>query len=277
MKNNIKRSNSRLDFKIGNEYIVKSKRSQVTIFIIIGIIIVAAIIGFFLLYYKTEIRILKPSITEPQQYIDKCVRDATYEAIDIMLPQGGYLNPGNYKLYNDTKIAYLCYTNLFYKSCVMREPMYIEHLQDEITDYITPKVETCFQTLKLELERENYKVVMEEMNLTTKLAMHSVEINMDRKVEIGKQGETRKFENFKSYLNSPLYDLAIVAQEIASQEAKFCYFEYVGFMALYPEFSIDKKQFGEGEGASKIYFIIDRNSEKKLSVAIRSCAVPAGF
>ena len=254
-----------------------NKKSQVTIFIIIAIIIIALIIGFFLVYYKTEIGILQPSITEPQQYIEKCARDATSEAIGIMLPQGGYLNPINYKLYEDNKVGYLCYVSDFYKPCIMQEPLYIKHLQEDITTHITEKIETCFQELKLELEKENYQIEMKEMNITTELATNIARIKIDRSFVMTKQEKTERINLFKSSLNSPLYNLAITAIDVANQEAKFCNFEYLGYMMLHPRFKIDKKSVSEGKNASKIYIIEDVNTEKKLTIAIRSCAVPPGF
>lgn len=254
-----------------------NSRSQVTIFIIVAIILVAAVVAFYLMFGKTIITINQPSINDPEQYIGKCARDAASEAINIMLPQGGYLNPTNYKLYEDQKIAYLCYTTVFYQRCTAQEPMYIRHLQDEITNYSSPKIEACFSDMKYELERKGYSVEMGDMNVETKLSENIVNMEMTRKLTLSKQGETRKFESFSSSLNSPLYNLAVVAQEIASQEAKYCNFEYVGFMILYPEFNIYKKSVSEGLTASKIYLIQDRTTEKQLNMAIRSCAVPAGF
>jgi hypothetical protein len=115
------------------------------------------------------------------------------------------------------------------------------------------------------------------MNITTELATNIAKIKIDREFVMTKQGKTEKIDSFKSALNSPLYNLAVAAQEIASQEARFCYFEYVGFMVFYPQFKIEKKQVSQGLEASKIYIIEDRNTRKKLNIAIRSCAVPAGI
>jgi hypothetical protein len=272
-----KRRDSRPDLKIKKMNMAKSKRSQVTIFIIIGLVIVALIIGYFLLSQKTEIKINQPSMMDPEQYIDKCAKDAAAQAIAIILPQGGYLAPTNFKLYDDNKVAYFCYTNLFYLTCRMQEPMYFKHLENEITTYSTPKIEECFQSLKLELEKSNYNIEMGNMNLATEVIPNAVRIKINRDFSMEKQGEVRKFESFKTALASPLYKLANVAQEIANQEAKFCHFEYQGFMIFYPEFSIDKKPVGSGKDAAKIYIIQDRDSGKKLNIAIRSCAIPPGF
>lgn len=256
---------------------MKSKRSQVTAFIIIGIVIVAGVVFYFLMINKKVPVITQPSITSPETYIDKCAKDAAIEAIDIMLPQGGYINPQHYKLFENNKVQYLCYTNLFYRTCVNQEPLYTKHLQDEITNYIFEKVNRCFSELETGLKEESYGIEMSQMKIDTELGTGYARINIDRKFTMTKQGETRKIEKFSSVFNSPLYRLGIVGQEISNEEAKFCYFEYVGFNLLYPEFKITKKNVGSGLDASKIYVIEDKNTGKKLNIAVRSCAVPPAF
>lgn len=257
--------------------IIRGKRSQIAIFVIIAVIILATIIFFFLVSEKKVPTVSKPTMTDPEQYIEKCARDAASRAIDFMMPQGGYIAPSHYKLYENNKVQYLCYTNLFYETCRNLEPIYIGHLQQEITQNITPVVEDCFAELKKQLVDSGYTVDTGTMSLETELLTGTARVNIDRKFVISKQGETRRFDKFSSVFNSPLYGLAIVAQEIANQEAKYCNFEYVGFMLLYPKFSIDKKAVGSGKESSKIYIIGDTNSGKKLNIAIRSCAFPESF
>ena len=71
-----------------------------------------------------------------------------------------------------------------------------------------------------------------------------------------------------------MYDLASVANEIASQEAKFCYFEYVGFNILYNDFDIRKDTLSD---STKIYTIKHKKTAAEMNIAVRGCAIPAGF
>jgi len=251
-------------------------KSQVTIFIIIAIIIVGIIILFFLLSGKNPTDIIKPSMPNPQEYIEKCVKDSSQEAIAIMLPQAGYINPTNYKLYENNKVAYLCYNINYYFPCINQQPMYIDFLEKEIKSYIESKVKDCFYSLKQEYQNRNYQVNEGSLSLDVELNPKQVNVNINKRFEVSKE-ETNKFEKFTVKFPSPLYDLAVVAQEITSQEAKFCYFEYLGFSLLYPLIAIDKKQVGSEETASKIYIIKDKITGKGLLIAIRSCAMPGGL
>lgn len=254
---------------------MKIKRGQVTIFIIIAILLVVAIVLFFYLLRQrnidTQLRL------SPVNYIESCTKDAVEEAVNIMLPQAGYLNPENYKMYENNKVAYLCYNKNYYQACINQEPVYIEHLQNEIASYIKPKIDECFYSLQLELEKRGDRVETGSLSISTEIVPHQIRININKKFEISKNQESQKYEEFKIRKISPLFDLANVAREIVNQESKYCNFEHLGYMLFYPRFDIDKKSVGQGETASKIYIIGDRASGKKLYIAIRSCAIPAGF
>jgi len=253
---------------------MRGKKGQISMFIIIAVILVVGVALFFV-FREEGFSFLRE--IDVRGYIDGCVKDATIEAVSIMLPQGGYISPTNYKLYEGNKVQYLCYNQNYYYSCINQEPRYIEHLEKEIKSYVEPKVEECFYSLKKELEKRDYKVDIGKMNLFVELNPGVVEININRKLDMSKQEESLQYKKFNSRVSSPLYDLAVIAVEIASQEAKFCNFEYVGYSLLYPRFIIEKDQVGSEETASDIYKIKEKASGKELLIAIRSCAMPGGL
>jgi len=253
---------------------IKNKKAQVTIFIIIAVVLVAIIILFFVLRGKVELPIITPSMPNPQEYIEKCVKENTEKAVEIMMPQAGYLQPENYKLYKDVKIGYLCYNKNYYQPCINQEPLYLEHLKQEIKTYITSKIEDCFYSLKQDYKKKNYGVELGSGDIDVQLNPKQINIEINRKLSVSKNEETKTYEKFKVKAVSPLYDLAVITQEIVNQEAKFCYFEYLGFMLLYPEYSIEKIDLG---GETKIYQIKEKISGKQLNFAVRSCAMPAGL
>ena len=256
---------------------IKSKRSQASIWIIVAVVIVAIIALFFLLRGKGVIDIFQPTPTSPQNFIEKCVRDSALEAVSIMLPQGGYISPTNYKLYQNNKVAYLCYNNNYYFPCIMQQPVYLEFLEQEIHNFIEPKLKDCFFSLKQEYQDKKYSVNDGVLDFDVELNPKEVKIDIEKKFEVSRNEETKRYENFRVKLNTGLYDLAVIAQEIASQEAKFCNFEYLGYSLLYPSYSIEKDQVGSEETASDIYIIREKITGKELLIAIRSCAMPGGL
>ncbi len=251
---------------------ILSRRGQVTIFIIIALIIVVAIALIFVIFRKPAISV-SPS-ENPESYIEKCTKEAAEEAIDILSGQGGDISPEGSVMYNGKKITYLCYNANFYLPCINQRPMLIEHIENEITDYIKPKVQECFSGLRSELEKKGYQVKLGSMNLTTKLQAKKVTITIDRKTEMTKNEETKKFDRFTAQASSPIYDLGKIAMEISNQEAHYCNFDILGFMIIYPEYNAEKFRTGNSD---TIYTLKEIASGKEFKFAVRSCAMPAGF
>ncbi|MBU0957371.1 MAG: hypothetical protein KKF56_01025 [Nanoarchaeota archaeon] len=252
------------------------KRGQITLFIIIALILVAAILLMFLA--KPQIvNLIEQKDEDPQDTMEKCARDAVEKAVDIMLPQGGVLNPTNYKMFENNRVQYLCYTNVYYNRCVNQQPMYIEFMEEEIKKYVQPIIEDCFFDFKKELEAEGNKVSMNQLVLDIELASDRVVVIMDRRITATKNDVVTDFDGFDSILKSPLYNLGIVATEIVNQEARYCNFQYIGFMAFYPRFEIKKKNVGSMETAAVIYTLEDSYTKKQLNIAVRSCVMPPGM
>ncbi len=251
----------------------KAKKGQMVLWIILAIAIVALV--FLIAVMLNKKPQLQATETEnPQPIIDKCVKDAVNEAVDIMLPQGGFIEPKNYKAYSKINISYLCLNEGNFKPCIMQHSALLKEMTEEIHTYISPRIEQCSQNMKEELEKKNMDVELGKQEINVSLARGKVYVLIIRDVLITKDKETKKFEKFNSEIKSPVYDLGRVAIEIANQEAQYCNFEYVGYMILYPQFKITKNLAGD---STKIYSIKDIKSEKEMNIAIRSCVIPIGI
>jgi len=250
------------------------KRGQIAIWVIIAILIVVGIVFLIFINRKPVLSDPAESINNPNSYISKCAREFTYEAVDLMLPRGGFIEPENVKLYNGINVTYLCDNIGYYKTCINQHPALLNELKKEIHDYIYPKVDECFNELKRQEEKRNSKVNLGEMYLSVGFAPDRIYIDLNRELKIDKNGEEIKYDKFNVEIKSPLYDLANVANEIASQQAKYCYFEYVGYMILYPRFLINVFSMDD---STRIYTIHDKYSGKEINIAIRGCAIPPGI
>ncbi len=250
-----------------------NRKGQVALFVIIAIALVAVIALIFMV--RKGPGLFAGSETNPQAFIEQCTNKYVEEAVDIMLPQGGFLSPENYKLYKNIKVAYLCENRGFYQSCINQHPMFLNEIKGEILNYTFSRIDQCFSDLKKALENEKNSVQLGNMNIHVDLGSKKVYLDINRDIQItNNAGENRKFKDFKVKVVNPIYDLGNVAVEIAGQEAKFCYFDYVGYMLLYPSFDIKKVQLSD---PVKIYTIKDLQSKKEMNIAIRSCAIPPGI
>ncbi|MBI2631932.1 hypothetical protein HYW75_02935 [Candidatus Pacearchaeota archaeon] len=251
---------------------IKNKKAQVAIFFIIAIVIVAFIAIIFVFSKKAIVPSVE--IANPQERIESCAREATNEAADLIIKHGGFVEPRNFKEYNKNKVEYLCENTGNYKPCINQHPLLLEEIKNEILDFALPRIDQCFSIIKEEYEKRQYNVIMEPMKINISLATDRIYLFISRDLTLSKQEKTKRFKDFKIEINNPLFDLTKVATEIGNQEAKFCYFEYVGYMILYPRFGIKKVALSD---STKVYTIKDKHSNKEMNIAVRGCAIPPGI
>ncbi len=245
------------------------KRAQVALFVIIAIVLVAVIV--LLVFLKPEIKVA-PKVTEPQGYIEKCIKDASSEAIDLIGLRGGSLEPYNYANYAGNRVSYLCYSDYDYAKCVNQQPMLKYSIENEITSYSMPKVQNCISQLKSQLEKMGYSVTVGSLSLTTSLQPKKVIVDAYLPLTITKE-ETKTFDKFESVVLSPIYDQAMLAQDIVNSEINYGDFEQLSYMLYHQNMDIDKKMVDE----NNIYILTDRGSGKQFIFAIRNYVMPAGF
>ena len=252
----------------------QNKKGQITIWVILALVLVGVILLFFFLE-KGPVRTAGKTF-DSEQFMEDCVQDAVTEAVNIMMPQGGFIDPKNFKIYNNTKIEYLCRNYGFYMPCLNQHPMLISELNEEIRKQIAPRVENCLESMEEEIERrgDSIEIGNEPAEINVSIAPNIVLVEMKKNVRITEKESMKIFEKFDVRVASPIYNLARVAISVVNDERKYCYFEYVGYMTL--DQSIDIRKFVMSD-STKIYTIKDKESGKEFNIAIRGCAIPAGI
>ena len=251
---------------------IENKRGQMTIWIIIA----AVLLGSILLYFYTErstFSLIKEN-TDPKPFIERCARQYIDEAVTTMLPQGGFIEPNNFKWNDGIKREFLCKHAGYYRACINQHPMYLNDLKKEIENYIKPKIEQCFVSLKEELAKNKETMTLGTLNLSVELMPSRVRANIQRNITITTGDETVGMRDFNAEITSPLYELANVAMEITNEEARNCYFEYTTYDLMHPDVRITKQVKSD---SSKIYSVQDKDTLKELTFAIRGCGIPPGY
>lgn len=257
---------------------LNSKRAQVTIFIIAAVAIVAIVLIF--VFFRQKIIPQSPALASqnPEAFLQSCTNKQLTEVADTLILHGGTYDLSKnstvkMRLDNDT-FSYLCYTDQYYKPCISQQPSLLEHMKQELKANIQKKVKDCFDQMEKALSEEQYAVNLNGKDFTITLAPKRILVYYDYTLTITKAGATQTFDSFKSVVKHQLYDLTIVAQEIASQEGKYCNFEQVGYSLLYPQFSITRFVTGNGD---RVYTIIYKASGETFRFATRGCVIPPGF
>jgi len=251
---------------------INNKKGQIALWVIAAIAIVAIVV-LILIISRQSLK-AGESISDPKRLIEQCARDAVNEALEKMMPQGGFVEPENYKVYRNIKTAYLCENIGYFQTCINQHPFLIQEMEKEIDNYAKPRLDACFADLESEREKRGEEVEIGSMETNATLASNRVYYNIQREVSISKNGEKRSYSEFNAEIENPAYDLAEVARDIVNSEAQNCYIEYVGYMLLYKRWDITKYTLSD---STKIYTIKDRENNKEMNIALRGCAIPPGI
>ena len=246
------------------------KRGQVTIFIILAIVIVVA--GLLIYFFVPSIRTtFQP--TNPEQFLETCVMKDFDVTIDTLSKQGGNLDPEPFLLYKDVKIQYGCYTNEYYRLCVMQQPLLQRSIEDVLEKDLNEKAKNCFQELKGDYEQRGYRVKIERNITFVEFLPNHVRVDMQTRVTLTKDS-TQVYENFVFDQRNGMYELISVASSILNWEARYGDAETTTYMAYYPNIKVEKNKLGEG---STIYKISNRNTQESFTFASRSLVLPPGY
>jgi hypothetical protein len=247
------------------------KRGQVTIFIIIGVVIVLGAILIFLFFPKIRVA-FGFEVPGPSDFIKGCVEEDISDVISVLSSNGGSVNPLNYFLYNEEKIGYLCYSNEIQTPCVAQQPMLKSHIESEIKGEIKQKSESCFDSLKESYEKRGYSVEIKKGDLNVEILPLKVVADFNTSVVLTKE-DTQKYDSFSVVLDKDLYGFIGIANSIVNNEILYGDSETTTYMNYYHDLKVEKKKQDEG---SVIYILEDRDTGEKFKFASRSFAYPRG-
>lgn len=219
--------------------------------------------------------------TNSASFLQTCLEEKINEAVKIISNQGASINPFLYiefKFSDEegyTNITYLCYNQNQDEYCINQEPMLMKHIEGEIQGYISQEVNGCFEDLKISLEDQGYEI--DSLNshyngFDVELIEKRIIVNIDGDLTLTKSEQTTMQEGFKIIFPSRLYETAFIAQEIVSQEARFCEFDELNYMMFNQNYKVSKTST---LNSTIIYKIEHRDSSNKFKFAIKEKCTPA--
>jgi hypothetical protein len=252
---------------------IKNKRSQITIFVIIGLILIASIVLIFVLRNKSSINI--SGAENPNIYIQDCVSNALNDVETDILETNAYPNmTNNYILYRNEKVKYLCKASQFYAPCVNQEPMLVEYVRKQIQTKMDTKTKSCFNNLVYSLKRKGYEVKQSNLSFDIDFSSQAIIESINTNLIMKKNEETKTFQKFVVKLDSPIYALIDTARNIINYESTLCQFNSIGWMSQFRAIGIDRFMTSD---QTKVYRVYDKETEKDFIFAIKTCVLPAGI
>jgi len=249
----------------------KNKKSQITIFIIIALIIVVSIALVFVLKKPAAQGQISP-IENPKAFVQRCVSGVLEETEANLSAVGGLTDTENKLLNGNIKIAYYCYTPYDGVLCVNEHPMLNKEIEKLILDSAKPKVEKCFSELKSQLAGYDYKEEPMEMNI--EINVDSLAAKISKKITYTRNGQIMTAENFDTKINSPLWNFISITGDIMNQELNCdcetdsCNADMLKLSLDNPDFKITKP---ENDDRGEIYSIEELDTGKTFSFALRNC------
>lgn len=170
-----------------------NKRGQVSVFAIIGIVLLVVIALIFLL--RSEVGLFVPpqtflgeKLTPIEQEVRRCVSEVVEPGVLLMGKQGGDLTPVNYVRYQDSKVKFFC-ANIPEKEECMNVMPTLDSIEKDFHDYLQFSLEGCINKdiLKPGL---GYEISVGDLKTEIDFGMTTVQVVVDYDVEVSK-GETR--------------------------------------------------------------------------------------
>lgn len=269
-----------------------------TIFIIIGIVLVSIVATFFLLRSG-----VLPDISgeekNPNAFLQSCLQDKIIDGVKLISLHGGDIEPQPlsipFKFEANSapmNISYLCYTSNYYLLCNPQEAMLMSHIKEELHNYISEDVADCFNKLSSSLEKGGYEASSSYRGFEVEMTDGKIIIPIDAGITLTQNEETKKYENFSFIIPSRIYDLTFVAQEIVNSEATKGEFkiddltaypqlissnaanEEFNYNLAYADFDINKFKTTDSAIVYKIKHI---DSKEEFYFAVRSSVIKPGW
>lgn len=256
--------------------LIENKRGQVTIFIIIAILVIAVVVLIYLLFPKIKSTV-ETQTQSPNEYIQTCISEKISDTLKTISLNGGTLNTngGNSYFYLGNNVQYLCYTNQYYSTCVVQEPLLIQHIESEIESGISDDVNSCFASMVASYRNNGYDAELKysTTEMLIQLLPERLVVTFDNELTLTK-GETQTFNDFSVVSNTNIYEVASIAQSIVDWEQGLGDAPVSTYMDWYPNLKIEKVLETDG---TKIYIITDRETDEVFQFASRSGVLPVGY
>ncbi len=221
---------------------MKNKKAQVTIFIIIAIVLVGTVVGYFVLRDKIVTSGIPESIEPVYTTFLSCLEDNTLVGIDVLGSQGGYIELPDFEAGSEympfsnqldflgNPIPYWYYVS---GNNIQREqvPSRID-MEDGLEGFIEDKINNCiFENYY----QQGFEINMGEPKADVSISDNAVEVMLSMDLNINKEEDSALIKEHRIEVKSKLGILYNNAKKIYDEEQKNLFLENyaVDIMRLY--------------------------------------------
>jgi hypothetical protein len=214
------------------------KKSQVTLFIIIGIVLILSV--FLLMFLKDteknnltedENQMVLSSQATPQEfenYITKCIESRTKKLIPILALNGATLRDSLNRKYNNISYNYMC-TNRPREGCV--NELRKREISFELSDELIQKMPACLNLDRL--RKEGYNIEEGKMTFSAEILQDKVVMTLDYPIKITKDQVTYSNSKFSATIKTNFGMMYDLSQKIVNDEIENSRFDKENWMLTY--------------------------------------------
>lgn len=212
------------------------KRGQITIFVIVAILVVAMVAGYFI--YKGTLR--KETYSINVQNIENsflsCLNDNALTGIDILETKGGYIEnpsfePGSAFMPFSSQLTFMGINIPYWyyvsgNNYVKEQVPTKEFMESQLENFIEDKIHSCV------LNDYNSKIILGSPKATVSINDNEVNVDLDMDLNIKSDNESIIISKHHKVVNSNLGTLYNSAKSVYDYEQKNLFLEEHGIDAL---------------------------------------------
>jgi hypothetical protein len=209
------------------------KRGQATIFIVLGILLVAIVVLYFV---GVQTNVIPPLLTtsdaaselnDIDSHVEECLEDVGMEYLNVIGIQGGYITTADdtFRLYNDTTVSYLCWNQQDSEACTNRL-LTVSKMETQLEETLNIALQTCINVY----DYSKGVTVRDDWELDIQVNQETVDIDLFYPIEVIKGEDSASEDEFSVTLDVPLGELYTVSQDIVNDHAVYGDFDPLLYM-----------------------------------------------
>ncbi len=209
-----------------------NKRGQITIFVIAGIVIVAAVLLLIFLRGQLFVTVTPENLPDQlfpiRDHVQDCIKDIAPDYIERIGLQGGYLSTseGTYRLTNGIPVSYLCY-NVGRSPLCYNRMLTLNHMETELSKAIAEGLQTCLDLRRFE---RGFSMTIGSLAVETSIGQDTVAVTANLPVTLTKDTASVSEDEFSETFEFPLGRLYDVSQDIVDIETVYGEFDQLNYM-----------------------------------------------
>lgn len=242
------------------------KRGQVSVFAIVGLVAVLAIVLVFFLFreYQDKARLitnpkeyLKSQLVDIKRVVSNCVDENTKSELQRLYDGGGHLNPIRYTDYYGKKVTFLCYKVKDNKPCY--NMMFDEvSVGMELRSVLGGEIKNCVDSGLEKFKHMDYEINTGKFSFgDIVFEGETLLINIDYPIKLSKDVFVEEEDTFNVVMKTDFWDIAGLVSSVVNMEALGASVDLVDMNSNSNDYEIGRTVVEGGN----VYMIAPRNGE----------------